>query len=293
VVNMDAMQSTARTPPPTGRIPGHGWRRVVGFTLIELLVVIAVIAILAALLLPALSVAKEKARKIQCVNNQRQLALAWHLYPDDNGDRLPPNGQGSADTLDGNKLWVVGDSHLDPSAYTNRDYLVDRRYAAFADYLGAPAIYKCPSDRSTVLLGGQSYPKLRSYSLNGYMNWEQPADFGFLSTRYWIFQKTADLAPATPAELLTFLDVAPGNLCLSAFVIHLGGFTGLYYHLPSVQHGRSGVLTFADGHVGAHRWIDPTTTQLAKENWIPDHISLQFPGNPDLEWLKEHASVLK
>src|SRR5262245_11995632 len=59
------------------------------FTLIELLVVIAIIAILAALLLPVLSGAKERGRRIKCVSNQRQLQTAWHMFIDDNEDRLP------------------------------------------------------------------------------------------------------------------------------------------------------------------------------------------------------------
>lgn len=83
-------------------------------------------------------------------------------------------------------------------------------------------------------------------------------------------------------------------MCHSAFVVAINhGLTGLYYHLPSAQHRGRGNLSYADGHVETHRWRDPTTTALAKERWIPDHVSLQFPSNPDLAWLQERASQPK
>ncbi len=257
------------------------------FTLIELLVVMAVIAILAALLLPALSGAEEKARKVQCLNNQRQLSYAWLLYSDDNNDRLAANGYGSATSLEGSKLWVVGDWHLDPQSFTNLDYLLNPNYALFAGYLKTPAIYRCPSDHSTVQIGADRFPKTRSYSLNSYMAWEQPFD-NFNNSSYWTFKKKSDLAYANPSETFTFLDVAPGNICYSAFVV-VEGNNGWFYHLPSGQHANSGVLSFSDGHAEGHRWVEAATLQESRGSWIIDHFRLS-PGNRDLNWLMHHAS---
>lgn len=259
------------------------------FTLIELLVVIAIIAILAGLLLPALSGAKARAQRIQCINNQRQMAITWSLYADDHNGHLAPNGYGTPAELDGNKLWVVGVTHRDPASFTNLDYLLSSESAAFAPYLKTANVYKCPADRSTIEIGGKRWPKVRSYSMNSYLAWTVPAG-SWNSASRWTFQKSSELAVADPSHLFVFLDVAPASICHSAFVVSFSDAV-YFYHRPSTEHRNSGVLAFVDGHVEAHRWLDAQTRDIAQSG-DGDHFH-SAPGNRDLEWLKEHATALK
>src|SRR4051812_17624973 len=94
------------SPGTSAELPSSG-RIYKAFTLIELLVVIAIIAILAALLVPALAHGKSKAKRIQCINNQKQLAITWLLYVGDNNDWLVANGMNNPPTPL-HKQWVQG-----------------------------------------------------------------------------------------------------------------------------------------------------------------------------------------
>jgi prepilin-type processing-associated H-X9-DG protein len=253
-------------------------------------VVIAIIAILAGLLLPALSRAKEKARRIACIGNVRQLNLAWAMYSGDHREMLALNGAGTPADLGGEKLWVSGREHLQPAAFTNRAYLVDPALAGFAPYIATAEVYKCPSDRGQVELEGRLHPHVRSYALNSYVGW-LPTLGSDNSRSYVNFTKSGDLALANPSQLLTFVDTAPGHVCMPAFLVGLGWLDGCFRHLPAASHDAQGVVAFADGHVESHKWVEAETVALARTNWLPDHLSLWLYQNRDRQWITERATV--
>jgi prepilin-type N-terminal cleavage/methylation domain-containing protein len=261
------------------------------FTLIELLVVIAIVAILASLLLPALGKAKQQAHRIKCLGNLRQLGVTWVLYSGDNNEALVANGAQRPAAGNRDKLWVMGDYHSFPQAFTNVAYLTDPRYAAFAPYLGTKEIYKCPSDRTTMVLSrGRPVPQVRSYSLNVYLGGNASVE-GHFSPRYRAFRKSTDIA--APSSTFAFQDVTPQNLCTAAFIVLMPGRANdEFFHFPAVHHNRGGVLAFADGHAESHRWRDPRTVRTAALGVKIGH-NLRSPNNADLAWIKDRTTVLK
>ncbi|HEX4644443.1 MAG TPA: prepilin-type N-terminal cleavage/methylation domain-containing protein, partial [Verrucomicrobiae bacterium] len=166
-----------RRPHPSGLsgcvLAGIPELRRRAFTLLELLVVLATLAILAAMLLPALARAKPNSHGMQCMSNQKQLTLAWLLYADDNGQNLPPNengGSGSGTgTVDITKTWANGWLNWIPdnTDNTNLQFLAN---ALLGNYLQRQTrAFKCPADIYTCVEGNKAMPRVRSVSMNGYI----------------------------------------------------------------------------------------------------------------------------
>ena len=244
-----------------------------GFTLVELLVVIAIIAILATLLLPALSRAKQKAWTINCVENQKQLTLCWTMYVHDNNDMMPPNNSVYDITtglplagLDLSQTWCPGNARAD----TNSENI---KLGYLFDYNRSTAIYRCPADRAPVMtLSGKllNIPRSRSYNMNQSINGLGSPSAGV----WWIpsYQKISEIRE--PSSLFVFADVHEDGILDALFGIPPSGspWDGVWFDLPANRHNQGGCFSFVDGHVERWKWNAPKIFRYLGQNVLPEEL---------------------
>ena len=305
--------------------------RIRGFTLIELLVVIAIIAILAALLLPALSAAKQRAQATGCMSNSKQIMLGWRLYADDNNDLLAPNDYPYLTTYATAgpnqaimKNWVVGTmaqtfDAVDFPAKSGKSELLDPN-SVLSPYIPSREVYHCPADNYADKNAGGAV-HVRSYSMNSAVGTifnsskainpsgsdnrpvGSPVPGGWLPGSYnasqlaWrCYGTMGSFIYPGPSDTFVIIDENPYSINDASMAIPANAVAGntSVVDFPSGLHGAAAGIAFADGHSIVHKWQDTRT-------YTPDGVILpgrgssssikQSPDNQDCLYLASITSA--
>ena len=254
-----------------------------GFTLVELLVVIAVIALLMAILLPALTRAREQGKRAVCIHHLQQLMIAWLMYADNSDDKIicgdaeeygdwetKTDEYAAGGVHDREKPWVLKDwvRPTDPPM-TPEQRKENVMKGALFRYTRDLRVYKCPTGQSDLV---------RMYSVVDSMNVITIAGHGAVLVK---IRSTI----RKPYERIVFYDDGGlGDIAWGGFTIYPyknnDTSTQTWWDEPPVRHGEGSTFSFADGHTEYHKWKDKHTIALGKG----EDLQKNQPGNEDLRW---------
>ena len=290
------------------------------FTLLELLVVIAIIGILAALLLPTLSRAKQKAQGTACLNNGKQMMVALSVYTGENNDFYPPNPD-DANTVPGYN-WCGGDASIGGPQEFNPDVLLDPTRSLLINNLGGnAAVFHCPADKRTgryqgtnPAMQGETVAAARTFSMSQAVGTIDPGfdDHGsgdgaasshsgiphlsvngpwlnnqFTHRRYtpWhTFGKASDARTPGPSMLWVFVDEDPRGINDAAFAF--GMESPSWFDAPGTYHNGGCGFAFADGHSETHTWFDRSRKAFGGGDNIDGDADRK-----DWEWMAARTSA--
>lgn len=279
-----------------------------GFTLIELLVVIVLIAILGALLLPALAAGRPKSQAVVDMNNKRELQFAWTMYASDNNDRLVQNADQSV-TVNGTPSWIPQACQMDWSTSVNNTNVMLLKTNALAPYCsGQYEIYTSPGDTyfspiQRALHFDQLFNhRARSVSMDAAVGGDgrnHPADSGqigykppgSLASLNPFFFATKMSRLMHPGESWVFLDEDPDSIDDGIFYIdpRAASGSGTLIQAPASYLGGACGISFADGHVEVHRWVTPAFNHQVGYSRYPPGPGITLSGNADLAWLAQRT----
>jgi prepilin-type N-terminal cleavage/methylation domain-containing protein len=285
-----------------------------GFTLIELLVVIAIIAILAAMLLPALAKAKQKAQAMQCLANERQLALAWIMYIGDHRDYLVPNRgldnqtsltqpdpRTDASLQPGGQYsdWCPGNMQI---AQCAAHYPLWIQVGLLYPYINNRNVYHCPADRSLVPKTAPLTARLsaqRTYSMNCWVGSYDPPTYvpknwspsGVNTGNYRVYVKQSTMVRPGPSKTWVFIEESPIGIDDAYFAVDPTQAT-TWYNSPACLHGNSSEISYGDGHAEARQWTDNNMIHGIGANSSGNNLPAST-GSGDLPWFISISTALK
>ena len=248
----------------------------------------AILSLLAGLIVPALSKAQAKVQSAVCLNDLKQLQVAWILYADDHDEKLAPNFSSvNAGKSEITPSWVAGWLTYDANPdNTNTCNLLGSDFGRVGGQINTPRVYRCPGDKSRARFATAWLPRVRSYSMNCYVGQSGMVP----GPEAQVLLRTTDFVDLPPARTWVFIEEHEDSIDDGSFLMSRPDRNPrlVWHDLPASRHNGAANLTFADGHIEMKKWLDARTRKPVERYKFAYAASL---GNRDCAWLLERTTA--